>query len=103
MKNKKLIGIIALIAIAGFVIIACGGGGLSGTYVSADGGISYTFSGNKVTAEMLGQKGEATYQLKDGKFIMTSKDGRTETYNYTLEGNVFTFEWYGTKIALTKK
>jgi len=103
MKNKKLIGIIALIAIAGLTIIACGGGSLSGTYVSDDGSMSYTFSGKKVTAEMFGQKGEATYELKDGKFIMTAADGRTETYNYTLEGNKFTFDWYGTKITLTKK
>jgi hypothetical protein len=105
MKNtiKIFIGI-AIIAIIGFSVIACGGGGrLSGTYTDEKGTMSYTFSGNKVTAEMFGQKGEATYELKDGKFTMFMPDGRTESYDYTLEGNTLTFNWYGQNIVLTKK
>jgi hypothetical protein len=104
MKNKKLIGFILMIAIMGLVIIACGGGGgLSGTFATDDGMISYTFTGNKLTAEALGQKSEATYQLKDGKLIMTSADGKTEAYPYTLSGNTLTLDWHGMEIVLNKK
>jgi len=101
MKKTKLIGIIAMIAIIGLLITACGGG-LSGTYASDDGSISYSFSGNKVTAEAFGQKVEATYQLKDGNLVMT-RDGKTESYPYTLEGKTLTLDWFGRKIALNKK
>jgi len=103
----RIIGIIALAAIIGFTVIACGGGSggggkLSGTYASDDGSMVYTFSGKKVTAEAFGQKGEATYELKDGNFNMIM-DGKTESYPYKLEGNKFTFDWYGMEIVLTKK
>jgi len=105
MKNTiKIIFSIAVLAIIGFHVVACSGSDrLSGTYTDEKGTMSYTFSGKKVTAEMFGQKGEATYELKDGKFTMTMPDGRTESYNYTLEGNTFTFDWFGQKIVLTKK
>jgi len=108
MKNKiKLIAIFAFVVVIGFTMAACGGGGaggqLSGTYTTDDGSISYTFSGKKVVAEAFGQKGEATYELKGGKFIMTSPDGRTESYDYTLSGNTLSFDWYGIPIVLNKK
>ena len=76
---------------------------LSGTYVSSDGRISYTFSGKNLTAEAFGQKSEATFELKDGKLVMTSADGKVESYDYTLEGDTFTYDWNGMKIVLTKK
>jgi len=46
MKNKiKLMGIIALIAVIGFLVFACGNNNLSGTYVYNDRAI--TFNDNK--------------------------------------------------------
>ena len=105
MKTKiRVLGIIAIIAIIGFALTACSGGGkLSGTYASDDGSISYTFSGKKVVAEGFGQKSEATFELKDGKLVMTSAEGKTESYPYKLEGNTLTLDWYGMEISLTKK
>jgi hypothetical protein len=104
MKNTiRLIGLAALVAVIGLILAACGGGGsLSGKYSTDDDSMSYTFSGKKVTAEAFGQKGEGTYELKDGKIIITS-DGKTETYDYKLEGNTLTLDWYGIKIPLIKK
>jgi hypothetical protein len=102
----KLLAIIALVAIIGLTIAACSGGGggkLSGTYSTSDGSMSYTFSGKKVTAEALGEKRGGTYELKDGKIIISSPDGKTETYGYKLEGNTLTLDWYGIEIPLTKK
>ena len=113
--------IIAVLCVSAAFMVSCGGGGsssgtsgakqenadsggkLSGTYVSKDGRISYTFSGKNLTAEAYGQKSEATFELKDGKLVMTSADGKTESYPYTLEGDTFTYDWNGTKIVLTKK
>jgi len=107
MKNTiKLIAIFAFVVVIGFTMAACAGGGaggLSGTYATDDGSMSYTFSGKKVTAEAFGQKGDGTYELKDGKFVITLADGKSESYDYTLEGNTLTFDWYGMKIILNKK
>jgi hypothetical protein len=101
MKNKTKV-IIAVIAIIGLTIAACGGGGgLSGTYSNEF--MSFTFSGNKLTVEAFGQKEEGTYQIKGGKLITTSKDGETETYDYTLTGNVLTMSMGGFEYTLTKK
>jgi hypothetical protein len=105
MKNTtKLIGFIALVAVIGLTFVSCGGGGkLSGTYSTDDGSMSYTFSGKKVTAEAFGQKGEGTYELKDGRFIITMADGKSESYDYKLEGNTLSFDWYGIEVILIKK
>jgi len=77
------------------------GSSLSGTY--ANPSISYTFTGNKFTAEAFGRKSEGTYQTQDGKLIFTSADGKTETYPFKLEGDVLTYDWNGMEIVLTKK
>ena len=104
MKNTiKLFGFIALVAIIGLAMAACGGDRLSGTYADDTGIISFTFSGNKLTVEAFGQKAEGTYKTSDGKLITTSPDGKTETYEYILDGNNLTINQHGMKYTLTKK
>jgi hypothetical protein len=110
MQNTiKILGIIAIVAVIGITMAACSGGGgggkLSGTYSSDDGSITFTFSGKKLTAEAFGQKGEGTYEIKDGKLITTSSDGKTATYNnFKIEGNKLSYElWEGNDLVLTKK
>ena len=108
MKNTiKILGIIALAAVIGFTVVSCSGGGgggkISGTYVDEDGEASFTFSGSKLTTEMWGQKGEGTFQVKDGKLILTSKEGKTETWDYKLDGNKLTLNMMGLEFDLFKK
>ena len=112
MKNTiKLIGIIALAVIIGLTAAACnkgggsgGGGKLSGTYVSDDGEMSYTFSGKKVSANAFGEKAEGTYELKDGMLIITSGGEKADPISYKLTGNTLVFDLgFGIEVVLTKK
>jgi len=111
MKNEKqkamlrIVGIIALIAVIGFVFAACGGGGkLSGSYSLTGGGdLTYTFSGNKLTMESIGKVlGEGTFSTKGGKLTM-SIDGNEQTLDYTLEGKNLILSAGGQKLTFTKK
>jgi len=86
MKNKKtLFGFIAFAVII-FTLAGCGGSKPNGTYVDAEGDVSITFSGNKLTIDEYGEKIEGTYKAKDGKIHFT--DGEyEESWEYSLEGN----------------
>ena len=111
MKNTiKLFGIIALVAVIGFTVIACnkggsssggGGGRLSGTYVN-DMGVSYTFSGNKISIALNGETmSEVTYEIKDGKIFTTSEDGdATGEITYSLKGNELTIIPIGSSVEM---
>ena len=102
MKNKmKWFGIIAVVAVIGFSMTACGGGGskLSGTYESSDGYTSLTFKGNQITMMRDGKViTESAYEIKDGKICFTSGGSPIEM-DYKLEGKTLT---YGAS-KLTKK
>jgi major membrane immunogen (membrane-anchored lipoprotein) len=98
MKLRKFALTLFIVLCSLFICMACsksgggsgGGGKLSGTYVNEAMQTSYTFSGNKVTLEMMGEKMEFTYETKDGKLIANSADfGKTEDA-YTLKGNTLT-------------
>jgi hypothetical protein len=97
MKNaKRLIGIIALVAIIGLTMAACGGGGkLSGTYVDEkDGIIHMTFSGKKITTGFVTAReydDEGTFELKGGKLYVTI-DGETDSGDIVIDGNKFTLD-----------
>jgi len=85
----RIIGIIAIVAIIGLAASCSGGGGgLSGTYVH-ELGISYSFSGKKMTMDANGSKTEFTYEIKDGKIFTTSEHGTGEM-EYSLSGNTLT-------------
>jgi DNA-binding beta-propeller fold protein YncE len=108
MKNaiKNIFGIIALAAAIAFGGVACDSGGgtkLSGTYVG-EMGMTYTFSGKKVTVTFMGEKEEATYEIKDGKYYVTDPaDGKVTEYTFTLEGDKLTLVNGREKLVLTKK
>jgi hypothetical protein len=117
MKNtiKNIFGIIALAAAVGFVVVACdksessdtaatdtASGQLSGTYVDEGGEVSYTFSGNKMTMSHGGHDHEYTFEVKEGKLIVTTEHGATES-DFSLEGDKLTLVTEGETLVLTKK
>ena len=113
MKNTiKILAIIALVAVIGFSMAACGGGGggkLSGAYESD--GTTFTFTGNKVTnsfkGEVLGEGLFSTsgdelifYHEEDGERVEDSK------FIYSLEGDKLTLSIPGhpeQALVFTKK
>jgi hypothetical protein len=102
---KNIFGIIALALAIALGGVACdsGGGGLNGTYVG-EMGMTYTFSGKKVTVTFMGEKEEGTYEIKDGKCYVTDPaDGKVTEYTYTLEGDKLTLVNGREKLVLTKK
>jgi len=103
--SLRLIAIIALTAIIGFTVIACGGGGskLSGVYSDEKGTMTFTFSGNKLTSEAFGQKGEGTYKIEGDKLLATGPDGKTETWDFKIEGDTITMGQSGFNFTLKKK
>ncbi|MCL2720956.1 MAG: hypothetical protein FWD47_06405 [Treponema sp.] len=96
MKNtKKIIGIIALVAIIGLTIAACGGGGgkLDGTYENTTAGFttSYTFEGNTVVMKMGGSVlAEGTFEAKSGELSFNFSNGVSDSFKYSLKGNTLT-------------
>jgi hypothetical protein len=97
MKNTKLsslrlVGIIALVAVIGFTMIACnkggGGGKLSGTFEMDDNpGYTRTFSGGKHTFEGPGFKSEGTFTVSGDEVTITAADGDETTFKFKLSGN----------------
>ena len=87
--NSRRLLAIALLAVIGFTVIACGGGGKipNGKYVAGDG--KYVeISGKNVTRyyhENYQTKG--TYVIdKDGLFIYTEDDGSVEKLLFGIKG-----------------
>jgi len=103
MKNLvRLIGIVALVAIIGLTIIACGGGGkLSGTY-EYNGAIR-TFTGSNFTFQAGSYKVEGTFTTSGDELILNRADGDVQKFKYTLEGNTLTLDAGGGKQVWTKK
>lgn len=105
-SKMRWIGIIALVAIIGLTIAACGGGGsnLNGTWATADGNASYTFAGNKVTVQRGTTTIEGTIEIKDGNLLMTLDGaGETNSYAYKIENDTLTLPVTSTySIVLTK-
>ena len=96
MKNKntkgnslRLVGIIALIAVIGFTVVACGKGGgskLSGTYESDEyAGITRTFSGSKYIYESSGGKSEGTFTISGDELTIT-QDSDSTVFKFKVEG-----------------
>jgi len=90
MKNLfKVVGIIALVAIMGFAVVACSGGGggkLSGDYKLDAGDQTYSFSGNKVTASSGGKIfAEGTFTTSNDQLTLTV-NGESVSFKYSLEG-----------------
>ena len=103
-KVLRMTGIIALFAIIGLSVAACGGGGkLSGVYSDEKGTMTFTFSGNKMTSEAFGQKGEGTYKIEGDKLLATGPDGKTEFWDFKIEGDTITMGQSGFNFTLKKK
>ena len=112
-KTIKILGIIALVAVIGFTVIACnkgggggssgGGGKLSGTYVN-DSGVSWTFSGNKISNAYDGEVlQEGTYEIKDGKIYVTINGVVGEGMEFSQQGNTLTIGPADIGMVFTKK
>jgi len=105
MKNTvKLLGIIAIVTVIGFTMVACGGGGLNGSYSLTGGGdLTYNFSGGKFTMETGGKVlGEGTFSAKGGKLTM-NVEGAEQTMDYKLEGNNLILSVGGQSLTFAKK
>ena len=66
-----------------------GGGNVKipdGKYVN-ESGLSFTFSGKKLTISRNNFVEEGTYEVKDGVLIATNKNGKITRNEYILEGN----------------
>ena len=59
-----------LVTLASSLLVACGGG-LSGTYYSADGLQAFTFSGDNVTMSAFGINANGKYKIEGDKIIIT--------------------------------
>jgi hypothetical protein len=111
-NSLRLVGIIALVAVIGFTVVACnkggggsggGGGKLSGTYANEDlKGWTMTFSGSKVTQEMMGEKAEGTFKIDGDKITMTIQ-GETVESKFKLEGNKFIMTADGATLIFIKQ
>jgi hypothetical protein len=72
---------------------ACGGGGLSGTYLPAGNGLGNGVvmekmefgSGHNVTLTMLQQRIRVTYEI-DGKQLLLTANGQQMVYGHCLDG-----------------
>ena len=93
MKNLfRMIGIIALVAVIGFGMFSCGGGGSgkipNGKYVKGTSETYWEFSGNKATyhahADFI-EKGTYTID-KDDLFNFIKEDGTIEKKLFGIEG-----------------
>jgi hypothetical protein len=97
---KRIIGLLALVALLLTSSLAFATTIPDGTYVEESGVLSYIFSGNKLTVEVNGNVvNELTYELKDG-WIITSDGGENR---YTLEGNKLTWYLSDAGTVFTKK
>ena len=93
-KTIKKLAVLLLALMLVFTLVACSSG-LSGTYVSEEGGISQsvTFSGNKITMSALGLDINGTYTISDGKITITySVLGveTSDTQTFSQSGNTVT-------------
>ena len=70
-KTTIRIAICAMIVtLASTLLVACGGG-LSGTYYSADGLQAFTFNGDNVTMSAFGVNANGKYKIEGDKIIIT--------------------------------
>ena len=112
-KTQKIIVLFLLIAILTSVVLSMtscdGGGGLSGTYIAkidwdsmgiseadyidmggnlADLEVSFTFSGNKITAKFGGETETGKYAIKGNILEITPDNGEdVQTIAYEKKGN----------------
>ncbi len=101
MKTIRISAALLAAVILCTALAACGGGALKGTYKaeSFGTGASYTFSGKKVTVDILVLGSvlstlEGTYEIKDGKITLTFEKGEAEdvekyggTYDFSQTDN----------------
>ena len=97
------VSVIVLIAIIGFALAACGGGGgkLSGTYEYE--GSTRTFAGNKCTFQSGDYKSETTFTISGDEITFTSASGDVTKLKYTLSGNTLTLDGGAGVQVWTKK
>jgi hypothetical protein len=97
MVRKGFFGVIAIVVILSFAFIGCSGnGGLSGTWESDDlfFTMTWTFSGNKLTQEVMGIKITSPYKIK-GNAIAMEYEGVEVEFGYKIDGNTLTIDMYG--------
>jgi hypothetical protein len=92
--KESVLGVIAIIVMMSFAFISCNGNGkgsLSGTWETEELGFKMTwnFTGNKLTQEMIGIKTTIPYTIKKGAIAMVY-EGLEVEYKYKIEGNTLT-------------
>lgn len=89
MKLRNYVLPLLIVTCSLLICIACGGGGggkLSGSYKSDIADMTYTFSGNKVTASSGGKvMAEGTFSTSGGELTM-NVGGDDVKFKYSLEG-----------------
>jgi len=92
MTRKGFLEVIVIIAMMSFAFISCSGsgkGGLSGTWESDDLHMKWTFSGNKLTQEVMGMKVSIPYTIKKNAIVMVY-EGAEVAFDYKIDGNTLT-------------
>ena len=93
-KTIKRIAVLFLALMLVFTLVACSGGGLSGTYL-ADDGTKVTFSGNNITMSVSGIDVHGTYSISGDEITITLSVLGVETSqssSFSQSGNTITLD-----------
>jgi uncharacterized lipoprotein YehR (DUF1307 family) len=99
---KRTLAIILTLVMIAMLLTACGGSGLSGTYVPESGSVAayseLKFSGSKITLKMAGASYTASYTFKDDTLSFKIKELNVAGMDLgdislpcTLDGDTLTF------------
>ena len=105
MFKKSIFAMITLMMVLSIVMLACGGGGLNGTWVTDMGfgtEMTWTFSGNRLTQESMGMRITMPYTVR-GNYISMNYEGMDVELPYRIDGNRLIIDMMGFEIVFTKR
>ncbi|GHV48139.1 hypothetical protein AGMMS49546_38440 [Spirochaetia bacterium] len=93
-----------LVLAFGLVLAGCGGGAtgakaLVGTWEEVDFGLTWSFTGNEFTQDILGVKITVPYKIK-GNSISTTYEGAEIEMEFEINGDTLTIEIMGLGLGL---
>jgi hypothetical protein len=104
MTRKGFLGIIAVTVIMSFAFIGCSGkGGLSGTWESDDYYVplTWTFAGNKLTQEAMGETVTIPFRIKRNTIAMVY-EGEEVEFDYQIDGDTLTVDMMGMSVEFKR-
>jgi len=104
MAKRWFLGVIVIVVIMSFTFNGCGGkGGLSGKWESDDLFVhmTWTFTGNKLTQEVMGVKVTIPYKIKKNAIAMVYEGAEVE-FEYKIEGNTLTVDMMGMPVEFER-